>query len=117
MRIAIWVDRGVCLVEPSGDIDDSRASELRAALFEAVRLARGGTVLIVEDEITSVCEPARRVVEFYVRACRERGGELAVVSTDARLRHPGRISELGIVSRAFEDLDDALIALSGIGPG
>lgn len=116
MSVAIWVDRGVCLVEASGDIDDSRSSELREALFKAVRLSRGGTVLLVEDEITRVCESARRVLQFYVRTCRESGGELAVVCTDGQVQKPGRISELGIIERQYGDLDDAVIELSGIGP-
>lgn len=116
MSIGIWLDRGVCLVEPSGELDDGQASKLREALFEALRLSRGATILIVEDQITALTPRAQRVIEFYALACRERSGALAVVSTDGALHQAGRLSALGIVNREFGDLDEALTQLSGLGP-
>src|SRR6266568_1192422 len=97
MRIEVWLDRGVGLVEPMRDLDESRAVAFRRALFLAARMSNCSTVLIVEDQVSQVSEKTRDVIEFYATLCASRGGRLAVVSTDGKLHAPGRISELGIV--------------------
>jgi anti-anti-sigma factor len=114
VRIELWLDHGIGLVEPSGELGEQQLPALRKALFIAMRHSRCLTVLIVEDEISYVCPAARRVICFYARTCRARGGELAVVSTDGKLRASGRISELGVIHPAFSSLDVALDELSGV---
>jgi anti-anti-sigma factor len=114
VTIELWLDHGIGLVEPIGELGDERLSALRKALFVAMRHSRCSTVLIVEDEVTYVCPAAWRVIRFYARTCRAKGGELAVVSTDGKLRASGRISELGAIHPAFASLDTALDELSGV---
>lgn len=115
MRFEVWLDHGIGLVEPTGDLSEAQVPALRKALFVAMRLSRFWTVLIVEDEITHVCPDAWRVIVFYARLCCEKGGGLAVVSTDGRLRAAGRLSERGVIRPAFASLDVALDELSGAG--
>ena len=104
----MWLDRGVGLVEPEQDLTEENAPAFRRALFLAARASQSSTVLIVEDRVKRVSAKARDVIEFYALLCASRGGRLAVVSTDGKLRAPGRISELGIVEREYRDLDEAL---------
>lgn len=113
MRIEVWLDHGIGLVEPTGELSEGRVPALRRALFVAMRLSQFWTVLVVEDEITRVCPDAWRVIVFYARLCRDRGGGLAVVSTDGKLRASGRISERGVIRTEFASLDVALDELSG----
>jgi anti-anti-sigma regulatory factor len=108
MRVEVWLDRGIGLVEPIGDLDEGNAAVFRRALYVAARASNCSTVLIVEDQITQVSAKVRDVIEFYVTLCVSRGGRLAVVSTDGKLHARGRISELRIVERAYGDLDEAL---------
>lgn len=115
MRFEVWLDHGIGLVEPIGELSDGRVPALRKALFVAMRHSRFWTVLIIEDEITHVCPAAWRVIVFYARLCREKGGDLAVVSTDGKLRAAGRISESNVIRPAFASLDVALDELSGTG--
>jgi anti-sigma B factor antagonist len=106
-RIEERVDEGVPIITVIGEIDVATAPQLRESLH---RLIAQGQATVVLDllGVTFLDSTALGVLVGALKRCRELGGELHVVVTDARIR---KIFEITGLHKVFPIVD----ALSEVG--
>jgi anti-sigma B factor antagonist len=106
-RIEERVDQGWPVITVVGEIDVATAPQLRESLH---RLIAQGQATVVLDllGVTFLDSTALGVLVGALKRCRESGGELHVVVTDARIR---KIFEITGLHKVFPIVD----ALSEVG--
>jgi anti-sigma B factor antagonist len=106
-RIEERVDQGVPVISVIGEIDVATAPQLRECLHSVI--ARGQTTVVLDLlAVTFLDSTALGVLVGALKRCRELGGELHVVVTDARIR---KIFEITGLNKVFPIVD----ALSEVG--
>jgi len=106
-RIEERVEKGVPVISVTGEIDVATAPQLRESLH---RLIAPGQATVVLDllGVTFLDSTALGVLVGALKRCRELGGELNIVVTDARIR---KIFEITGLDKVFPMVD----ALSEVG--
>jgi anti-sigma B factor antagonist len=106
-RIEERVDGGVPVISVIGEIDVATAPQLRECLHAVI--AQGQTTVVLDLlAVTFLDSTALGVLVGALKRCRELGGELHVVVTDARIR---KIFEITGLNKVFPIVD----ALSEVG--
>jgi anti-sigma B factor antagonist len=101
-RIEERVDKGVPVITVNGEIDVATAPQLRESLH---RLIAPGQATVVLDllGVTFLDSTALGVLVGALKRCRELGGELHIVVTDARIR---KIFEITGLNKVFPMVDE-----------
>jgi anti-sigma B factor antagonist len=100
-RIEEGVERGLPVITVAGEIDVATAPQLRETLHEVI--ARGqATVVLDLLAVTFLDSTALGVLVGGLKRCRELGGELHVVVSDARIR---KIFEITGLTEVFPIVD------------
>ena len=95
------IDRGLPVIAVVGEIDVATAPQLREALHEVI--AQGhATVVLDLLGVTFLDSTALGVLVGGLKRCRELGGELHVVVTDARIK---KIFEITGLVKVFPIVD------------
>ena len=99
------IDRGLPVIAVVGEIDVATAPQLREALHEVI--AQGnGTVVLDLLGVTFLDSTALGVLVGGLKRCRELGGDLNVVVTDARIKKIFEITGLNKVFPIVDALSD-----------
>lgn len=103
----------VTVVEVHGQADLHTASELRAAMTDAIDL--GAVSLVIDlSEATFIDSMTLGVLLGAVKRLRPAGGGVSVVCTDPHIR---RIFEITLLDRVFSLHSDRATAVDGAGAG
>jgi anti-sigma B factor antagonist len=100
-------DRGFPVITVAGEIDVATAPQLREALHGVIAQGQA-TVVLDLLAVTFLDSTALGVLVGGLKRCRELGGELHVVVTDARIK---KIFEITGLHKVFQIVD----ALSEVG--
>jgi anti-sigma B factor antagonist len=107
-RIQERRDHGVPVVEVTGEIDVATAPQLRESLHEVI--ARGNPTLVLDLlAVTFLDSTALGVLVGALKRCRELGGELSLILTDARIM---KIFEITGLDRVFPIVDTLSAAVT-----
>jgi anti-sigma B factor antagonist len=100
-RIEERVDRGLPIITVAGEIDVATAPQLRESLHGVITQGHGTVVLDLLG-VTFLDSTALGVLVGALKRCRELGGELHIVVTDARIR---KIFEITGLDKVFPIVD------------
>jgi anti-sigma B factor antagonist len=100
-RIEEQVERGVPVVAVIGEIDVATAPQLRECLHRVIAEGRATVVLDLLG-VTFLDSTALGVLVGALKRCRELGGELHIVVTDARIK---KIFEITGLNKVFPIVD------------
>src|ERR1700683_1531107 len=100
-RIEDRMDRGLSVITVVGEIDVATAPQLRESLHGVIAQGQATVVLDLLG-VTFLDSTALGVLVGGLKRCRELGGELYIVVTDARLR---KIFEITGLDKVFPMVD------------
>lgn len=107
-----WADHGVGVVEVTGDLDSTESVAFHAAIRSAVDQARAPLLVIVCSAINRIALGPISVVISTSQALQARGGQVALVAPDARIRRVLRIGGITDIE-SYSDLEVAFAAIGG----
>jgi len=102
-RIEERVEKGVPVISVIGEIDVATAPQLRECLHGVIAQGQA-TVILNLLSVTFLDSTALGVLVGALKRCREHGGELHIVVTDARIRKIFEITGLDKIFRIVETL-------------